>query len=461
MDKIKLNPTWHLDSFLATVESEWNHGCTKTKAYKALDRALKIIEGKHAEQYTKLWDFAEEVRKTNPGSTVKVKLDSQRFQRIYTCLGTCKEGLKSGCRPLIRLDGYHLMGVNGSQLLCIVGIDPKNETWVIEYVMVEMENKSSWIWFLELLAVDVGIVNQQGWTFISDKQKGLISAFQKVLPNSHHRFCVRHLYINFRNMFKRKTLKDALWSIVRTTTVPHFKIAMKDMKKLNEKAYNWLVKKHAHQWSKSHFQSYPNYDMLLNNLCESFSGPIITMLLLIHTLLMKRIQMRRDVLVNTKLEIFVLKSRRSWRKPKFKVAGALHNGQGALNFKLMLEGEQYVVDLVEKTCFCRKYDLTRISCNHAITAINFKKEKLEDYVNAYYSKARYLEVYSHLVMPMNGMSLWEETENPPILPPTYTRQPGRPRRRRNKKAAERDNEGDQTSTNPTNNPQGPLLSHLG
>ncbi|KAB2622173.1 hypothetical protein D8674_024355 [Pyrus ussuriensis x Pyrus communis] len=151
---------------------KWNHGCTKRKAYRALDRALRIIEGKHAEQYTKLWDFAEEVKKTNPGSTVKVKLDRGRFQRIYVCLGACKEGFKSGCRPLIGLDGCHLKSLYGGQLLCAVGIDPNDETWVIAYAVVEMENKSSWIWFLELLAVDVGIVNQGGWTFISDQQKG-------------------------------------------------------------------------------------------------------------------------------------------------------------------------------------------------------------------------------------------------------------------------------------------------
>ena len=114
-----------------------------------------------------------------------------------------------------------------------------------------------------------------------------------------------------------------------------------------------------------------------------------------------------------------------------------------------------MVDLVEKTCSCKKYGLTGIPRNHAIAAINFKREKPEDYVDAYYSKARYLELYSHLVMSMNGMSMWEETDKPPILPPTYTRQPGRPRKKRNKEAAERDNEGEQTPTNPTNNPQGP------
>ena len=51
---------------------------------------MKIIEGKHAGQYIKLWDFTEELRNTNPRSTVKFKLDGQRFQRIYVCLGACK-----------------------------------------------------------------------------------------------------------------------------------------------------------------------------------------------------------------------------------------------------------------------------------------------------------------------------------------------------------------------------------
>ncbi|KAB2600177.1 hypothetical protein D8674_010448 [Pyrus ussuriensis x Pyrus communis] len=280
---IKLNPTWHVNSFLATVKSDWNHGCAKRKAYRALDRALKII------------------------------------------------------------------------LLCTVGIDPNDETWVIAYTVVEMENKSSWIWFLELLAVDVGIVNQGGWTFISDKQKG--------------------------NLFKGKTLKDTLWS---------------DLKKLDENAYDWLVKLPAHHWSKSHFETHPKCDMLLNNLCESFNAvililrqkPIVTMLLLIHTLLMKRIQMRRDIMAN-KVGDLCPKIKKKLEEAKIESGKCIAQWSGGSKFQVDAGGgEQYVVDLVKKTCFCRK-------------------------------------------------------------------QPGRPRKKRNKEAAERDNEGEQTPTNPTSNPQGP------
>ncbi|XP_068340307.1 uncharacterized protein [Pyrus communis] len=227
LDWIKLNPTWPVKSFLFTMESQWNHGCRKMKAYRALNKAFKIIEGKYAEQYTKLWDFAEEVKMTNPGSIVKFKLDVERFKRIYGCLGACKESFKVGCIPLISLDGCHLKVLPRGQLLCVVGIDPNDETWVIAYAVVEMENKVAWIWFLQLLVDDVGIENQNGWTFISDMQKRLIPAFQKV--------------------------------VAKRTTVPYFKKAMEEVKKLDNEAYKWLVKKPATQWSKSHFEIYPNH----------------------------------------------------------------------------------------------------------------------------------------------------------------------------------------------------------
>ncbi|XP_068329819.1 uncharacterized protein [Pyrus communis] len=367
MDRIKLNLKWHVDSFLATVESEWNHGCTKRKAYRALDRALKIIEGKHAEQYTKLWDFSEEVKKTNLGSKVKVKLDRGKFQGIYVSLGACKEGFKSGCRPLIRLDVCHLKSVYGGQQLCAVGIDPNDETLVIAYAVVEMENKSSWIWFLELLAVDVGIVNQGGWRFISDQQNGLILTFKKVLINSHHRFCMRHLYTNFRKLFKGKTLKDALWSIARTTTIAYFKKAIEDMKKLDEKGLRLVGELPAHHWSKSHFETHPKYDMLLNNLCESFNDVllilrqkhIVTMLLLIHTLLIMRIQMKRDIIVN-KVGDLCPKIKKKLEEAKIQSGRCIAQWSGGFKFQVDAgRGEQYVVDLVEKTCSCRKYALDR------------------------------------------------------------------------------------------------------
>ena len=90
----------------------------------------------------------------------------------------------------------------------------------LAYAIVEIESKSSWIWFLELLIADLGIQNGLAWVFISDKQKGLIPAMQTVLPNTEHRMCVRHLYNNFRGQHTGLALKHLLWAAVRATTLP-------------------------------------------------------------------------------------------------------------------------------------------------------------------------------------------------------------------------------------------------
>ena len=131
-----------------------------------------------------------------------------QFQRLYFCLGATKEEFKAGCRPNIGVDGCFLKSVYAEPLLIAVGINTNNETWGIVYAVVESECKESWIWFLELLVKDCQIVNQFGFTFISNKEKGLLPTFEQVVPNCDHRFCARHLFTNYRILFKSKSLRD-------------------------------------------------------------------------------------------------------------------------------------------------------------------------------------------------------------------------------------------------------------
>ena len=56
------------------------------------------------------------------------------------------------------------------------------------------------------------------------------------------------------------------------------------------------------QWSKSHFSDHPKSDVLLNNMCESFNAailqardkPIITLVEMVRTYIMKRIVSKRE-----------------------------------------------------------------------------------------------------------------------------------------------------------------------
>ncbi|KAL2526695.1 putative transposase [Abeliophyllum distichum] len=71
------------------------------------------------------------------------------------------------------------MGDFGGHILAAVGIDGENAMYPIAYEIVDVDNKSIWNWFLELLVDDIGVGDSQWWTFISDKQKGFIDALDK------------------------------------------------------------------------------------------------------------------------------------------------------------------------------------------------------------------------------------------------------------------------------------------
>ena len=141
------------------------------------------------------------------------------FQMIYVCLAACKKGFLEGCRPVIGVDGCHLKGPYPGHILTAVGVDGNNGYFPVAYAVVDIESKDSWIWFFNLLIEDLGITNGKAWVVISDKQKGLVPAIEKVLPTAKHRMCVRHLYSNFRASHTSFALKHILWAAARATTV--------------------------------------------------------------------------------------------------------------------------------------------------------------------------------------------------------------------------------------------------
>ncbi|GAU17195.1 hypothetical protein TSUD_178250 [Trifolium subterraneum] len=95
--------------------------------------------------------------------------------------------------------------------------------------------------------------------------------------------------------------------------------------------------------------------------------------------------------------------------------------------------ETYAVNLLQKTCACRKWDLTGIPCCHVIACIWDKREAPEDYVSSCYRKSTTLATYSHIILPTNGPQLWPLLEPEPIKPPYMRRSIGRPKKNRNKR----------------------------
>jgi hypothetical protein len=177
--KFRVQPNYPLKALYEDVKEKWNVDVSQTQLYKARRKARQQIEGKRKEQYKRLWDYCETVRKTNSGSCMLMKVERPtldippRFLRLYMCLAACKDGFRAACRPVIGLDGCFLKGHYKGQLLTAVGRDPNDNIYPIAIAVVESECRDSWSWFLETLVADLGPAPNglRGWTFISDRQK--------------------------------------------------------------------------------------------------------------------------------------------------------------------------------------------------------------------------------------------------------------------------------------------------
>ncbi|GKB63115.1 zinc finger BED domain-containing protein RICESLEEPER 2-like protein [Tanacetum coccineum] len=105
-------------------------------------------------------------------------------------------GWLDGWRKVISLDGCFLTHTCKGQLLTTMGRDANNQMFPIAWVVVGVESKNNWTWFLSLLFDDLNL--NDGLTVISDGHKGLIEAVKIWLSDAKHRECTRHIYANFK-----------------------------------------------------------------------------------------------------------------------------------------------------------------------------------------------------------------------------------------------------------------------
>ncbi|KAG8371475.1 hypothetical protein BUALT_Bualt13G0091400 [Buddleja alternifolia] len=445
----RLNNGWRVGDFQEKVHNDLNCEISRSQYYRTKRKVNDMINGHHKDQYARLWDYTEELKRSNPNSTVVLKTDvdaktgEEKFMRLYICFDACKRGFMEACRPVIGVDGCHLKGTHKGVILTALGLDPNNCIFPICFCVVEGEHKKSWEWFLELLVQDVGIIDQQKWTFISDRQKGLMPALYELLPDIEHRFCVMHMYNNFKKQHPGLALKDRFCNLTRATTVNQFRFQMDSLKDFDEGAHKWISEVLPKHWSRSNFRTSPKCDILLNNICESFNAaileargnPLLSMVESIRVYLMKRFQSKRQ-LMGKWIESICPKILKRMEKLKDNTRSCISTYAGAAKFEVRDMYGQYSVNIQQKSCSCRRWDLCGIPCSHGMSAIMSAQREPEEYVDLYYSVNTYHRAYAYVINPVNGPSEWPNAGKGPIAPPGDIKLPGRPKGKRRREVGE-------------------------
>ncbi|XP_031405749.1 uncharacterized protein LOC116214489 [Punica granatum] len=191
VEGLRMFPKMTINDGCAYMSHKYKVKVCQMKIYRALHIAREIVEGSEKEQYAKLHDYCAELRRSNLGSTCAVGVqrvnlsEPPHFEKLYISLDATKKGFLAGCRPLIGLDGCHLKGYYGGQLLTAVAQDGNHSFYVIAYAVVEQETKETWIWFLTRLLLDIGDHVFHGWEFMSDMQKGILPALKELSSRMH------------------------------------------------------------------------------------------------------------------------------------------------------------------------------------------------------------------------------------------------------------------------------------
>ncbi|CAI9286511.1 unnamed protein product [Lactuca saligna] len=303
--QVESNPTIPIRALQEQLQRDYQVGLSKMKVFRARTEALNQVRGDYVGQYALLRDYVQELQKHNPDTTVKIDVESEpnpnsetrTFKRIYICLGPLKKGFAAGRRDFLGLDGAFMKGPYPGQILSAVGIDGNNGTYPLAYAVVESESTNSWTWFLTCLGDDLGLGTNSNFTFMTDRQKGVLPAIAKLFPCAEHRYCLRHIHENMKANWRAKQFKDLLWDCAKASTIQQFQRSMEELRKLNNDAYEWLKNIPPQHWSRSHFTGRAHTDAMLNNMCESLNSkivegrdvPIITCLEYIREYLVKKI----------------------------------------------------------------------------------------------------------------------------------------------------------------------------
>ena len=195
-------------------------------------------------------------------------------------------------------------------------------------------------------------------------------------------------------------------------------------------------------------------DMLLNNHCEVFNKqlvqgrdkPIITCLEQIREYLMKRIVVVHRMIAHSHgpLTPHATKKFEEIKKDAAECT-VIWCGPSKYQVSGPIITEQRIVNVEQRTCSCRRWDLTAMPCRHAVACIwNMRLHGIGDGIpEKFVDKAYWLEtlktVYMNTIEPINGMDMWPASKCPTTLvSPIFHKQAGRPKKKRKKSAVEID-----------------------
>ena len=286
-------------------------------------------------------------------------------------LGSSVIGFQKCIRPVIAVDACHLKGRYKGRLFIATSMDGNGRIFPIAFGVGAIESDEYWSWFFMNLRRSIGAV--EDLVVISDRHPSIEKACRLTFPNAVYGICMYHLGMNMKAKFKVK-VEDFLYTAAKAYTPMEFEEAMHHVRNTNKTVYNYLMEAEPWKWARCYFPS-KRYSIMTTNIAESMNAvlrearefPLIGMLETIRTMLQSWFHDRyRDaVAMPGPITQYVEKklTKRDDYSRRFKACPITQT-----RFHMIDGFRNARVDILNKTCTCRVFDLNQIPCDHAIRA---------------------------------------------------------------------------------------------
>ncbi|KAF6143400.1 hypothetical protein GIB67_029569 [Kingdonia uniflora] len=219
-------------------------------AWNTRNMVMEKIVGSYDKGYALCLELCVEIQKSNPGriATCSREDGNLKFTDMYISFKAALDGFSKGCRPILGLDGCFLKG--------------------------KSECQATWMKFLTLVQGQLTLYPSK-LAFIFDRQKGLVEAVSQVFPHSSHRFCFRHMYKNFKQLYRGTYLMTLAWNASKAYKKTVIKENLDKLRIVEPDAKTWLEKEPYESWCRSYFDASTKCEHVTNNFLESFNNWIV------------------------------------------------------------------------------------------------------------------------------------------------------------------------------------------
>ncbi|XP_010275271.1 PREDICTED: uncharacterized protein LOC104610383 isoform X1 [Nelumbo nucifera] len=456
-EKFRNNPDYTPQDVIKEIKRDYNVDIAYHQARRGKESVKEAVNLSLKNSFKLVPWICQRLVESNPGTVaVYTSKSDSTFHQLFIAYYASIHGFRVGCRPILFVEEKSLNGKYLHTLLSVTAVDADNRMFPVAFAVVESGSLENWRWFFR--NVKVALDDNRDIIFVSERTGDIVKAVEEIYGSVPHARCYHHLTEGFKMMLKclhlsppvQDVLKMLLDKIAYAKTRLDFDDALGKMRSISEEAYDWVLKNEPVHWANSLFPG-KRYDQFSVNIAGSYGAWIpeaqeLSIIELIN-LICKNIT---DIMVGRQANCAAWKFpvggtiEELLKKNISKSEGLHFRCSSAFRFEVFGILINYCVDLHQRTCSCREWDMVGLPCIHACAALKSIQADIYSYVEKCYLKETQQAIYSECIhavwtneipdgTSVNGIEDDASSSGlgllrPPSPPPGLRRLRGRPKK---------------------------------